>query len=82
MSGRDKWRFAAIGPREHKPRQGAIACKHLTSQYLAATRGGSSNQDLVACWIVRYAGSLMPPDRNHWDATGLGILYRKSVLSS
>ena len=34
----------AIGPQERKPSKRAVACKHLTSQCLAATRGGSGLQ--------------------------------------
>ena len=63
----------AIGPQRAQAAQGAIACKHLTSQCLAATRGGSGLQtgktsSHAGLWVRR---SLMPPDINHWGATSL-----------
>src|SRR6516165_5413371 len=45
----------AVGPRERIPRK-VLPASTLRSQCWPTTRGGSSRQDLVACWIVRYAG--------------------------
>ena len=42
--------------------------------------GSADRQDLVTCWIVRYAESLMPPDINHWDATGLVNTVQKKCI--
>ena len=63
----------AIGPRERKPRKGAIACKHLTSQCLAATRGSrvcrqARPRHMLDCGVGR---SLMSPDISLGDTTSL-----------
>ena len=49
----------AIGPQERKPSKPCHRLQAPTSQCLAATArrvGSADRQDLVTCWIVRYAG--------------------------
>jgi hypothetical protein len=73
MSGRDKWRFAGIGPRERKPRKCRLQAPNITMLARDPRRwvGLRPGKTLVACWIVRYVQVADAARHRPWDATVL-----------